>query len=79
MNPANLRHVPWTCEWANLRHVPWTCEWGRFGAAVEQLTSSESRVDDVFWVCHHPVIAPHVKVLTSRECRTCPLWNPASR
>ena len=64
---------------ANLRHVPWTCEWGRFGAAVEQLTSSESRVDDVFWVCHHPVLAPHVKVLTSAECRTCPLWNPASR
>ena len=46
---------------------------------VFHLQDGERRVDDVFWVCHHPALAPHVKVLTCAECRTCPLWNPASR
>jgi hypothetical protein len=64
---------------ATLRHVPWTCEWGRFGVAVEQVTPQESQVDDVFWVCHHPAIAPGLKTVCSDECRTCPLWNSASR
>jgi hypothetical protein len=64
---------------ATLRHVPWTCEWGRYGVAVQQVTSHESQVDDVFWVCHHPVIAPHLKALDCAECRTCPGWKPAAR
>jgi hypothetical protein len=63
----------------HLRHVPWTCEWGRFGVAVEQVHPGESRVDDVFWACHHPAIAPDVKAVSSGECRACPMWNPASR
>lgn len=62
-----------------LRHVPWTCEWGRFGVAVEQVRARQSRVDDVFWACHHPVLAPHVTALKCGECETCSLWNPASR
>jgi hypothetical protein len=62
-----------------LRHDPWTCEWGRFGLTVEQVSARESRVDDVFWACHHPVLAPHVKALRRAECETCPLWDPASR
>ena len=62
-----------------LRRVPWTCEWGRFGVAIESITPTDSRVDDVFWACHHPVIAPHFKALTCGECRTCPLWHAASR
>ena len=37
-----------------IRPVPWTCEWGRFGVAVEDLGAGRSRVDDVFWACHHP-------------------------
>jgi hypothetical protein len=64
---------------ATLRHVPWTCEWGRYGVAVQQVTPHESQVDDVFWVCHHPVIAPHLKALDCGECRTCPGWKPAAR
>jgi hypothetical protein len=62
-----------------LRRVPWTCEWGRFGVAIEVLTPADSPVDDVFWACHHPVIAPHFKALTCGECSTCPLWHAASR
>ena len=78
MNPANLRRsVDLRVGKSSSRSVDLRV--GTFGAAVEQLTSSESRVDDVFWVCHHPVLAPHVKVLACAECRTCPLWNPASR
>ena len=64
---------------ATLRRVPWTCEWGRFGVAIEPVTPTDSRVDDVFWACHHPVIAPHFKALACGECATCPLWHAASR
>jgi hypothetical protein len=63
----------------SLRRVPWTCEWGRFGVAIESLTPTDSRVDDVFWACHHPVIAPRFTTLTCGECSTCPLWHAASR
>ena len=63
---------------ATLRHVPWTCEWGRFGV-VESHRTADPRIDDVFWACHHPVIAPHLKVLACGECATCPLWIPTAR
>jgi hypothetical protein len=60
-----------------LRRVPWTCQWGRFGVAVEQVTPTESRVDDVFWACHHP--SAEIRSVSRRECETCPDWVPASR
>jgi hypothetical protein len=63
----------------SLRCVPWTCEWGRFGVAVEQLARGESRVDDVFWACHHPVRASEVQCIKRGACEICPLWTPASR
>ena len=62
-----------------MRRVPWTCEWGRFGVAAELLTATDSRVDDVFWACHHPVLAPSVKALACAECDRCPMWSPAAR
>ena len=62
-----------------LRRVPWTCEWGRFGVAVEQLSSIDSRVDDVFWACHNPVRSPEIRSVGKRECETCPEWVPAAR
>jgi hypothetical protein len=62
-----------------LRRVPWTCEWGRFGVAVEQLSSTESRVDDVFWACHNPVRSSEIKSVSTGECANCPAWVPASR
>ena len=62
-----------------LRRVPWTCKWGRFGVAVEQLSSTDSRVDDVFWACHHPVRSPDIQSVSKRECETCPAWVPAAR
>jgi len=62
-----------------LRRVPWTCEWGRFGVAVEQLSSTDSRVDDVFWACHNPIRSPEIRSVSRRECEGCPAWVPASR
>jgi hypothetical protein len=62
-----------------VRHAPWTCEWGRFGVAVEKVGPSESRVDDVFWACHHPVRAPDIQSVKRGQCETCPLWDPAAR
>jgi hypothetical protein len=62
-----------------LRRVPWTCEWGRFGVAVEQLSWIDSRVDDVFWACHHPVRLPELRVVSRHECESCPAWVPAPR
>jgi hypothetical protein len=47
--------------------------------AIEPLTTTDSRIDDVFWACHHPVLAPHLKSLACRECSTCPMWQPAAR
>ena len=60
-----------------LRRVPWTCKWGRFGVAVEQVTPTESHVDDVFWACHHP--STEIRSVSKRECETCPEWVRASR
>ena len=62
-----------------LRRVPWTCEWGRFGVAVEQLTPTDSRVDEVFWACHNRARSPEIRSVTRRECETCPEWIPAAR
>ena len=62
-----------------LRRVPWTCEWGRFGLTAEQITAENSRVDGVFWACHHPGLAPEIKLVGRRECETCPVWTPAAR
>jgi hypothetical protein len=62
-----------------LRHAPWTCEWGRFGVTVDKVRARESRVDDVFWACRHPVLGPHVKALSCGECEACPLCGAASR
>ena len=63
----------------SLRRVPWTCEWGRFGVAVEQLGKGDSRVDDVFWACHHPVRASEIQSIKRGACETCSHWKPASR
>jgi hypothetical protein len=62
-----------------VRHVPWTCEWGRIGLAVEQLSPADSRVDDVFWACHHHIRAPEIRLVSRAECTICPEWTPASR
>ena len=62
-----------------LRRVPWTCEWGRFGVAVEQLTATDSRIDDVFWACHNPARSTETRLVTRHECETCPAWVPAAR
>lgn len=62
-----------------VRHVPWTCEWGRYGVAVQQVGPGESRVDGVFWVCHHPDQSPEVRSVTRQECESCPEWIPATR
>ena len=62
-----------------VRRVPWTCEWGRFGVAVEQLSSTDSRVDDVFWACHNPVRSPEVRSISRSECANCLAWVLASR
>ena len=63
----------------NLRCVPWTCEWGRFGMTAEQLASGGSRVDGVFWACHHPGLAPDIRLIVRGECESCPLWTLAAR
>ena len=63
----------------NIRHVPWTCEWGRFGVAVEELGDARSRVDDVFWACHHPERAPDLRLTKRGECERCPFWIAAAR
>jgi hypothetical protein len=62
-----------------LRRVPWTCEWGRFGVTAEIVNASETRVDDVFWACHNPALAPGPRPLARDECERCPMWVPAAR
>ena len=62
-----------------IRRVPWTCEWGRFGVVIEELGVDRSRVDDVFWGCHYPPEAPHVRTTTRGECEHCPFWIQAAR
>ena len=61
-----------------IRRVPWTCEWGRFGVAIEDL-GSRSRVDDVFWACHHPGRSPELRLMKRGECEQCPFWVAAAR
>lgn len=61
-----------------IRQVPWTCEWGRSGVAVEDLGAGRSRVDDVFWACHHPSAAA-IRLIKRDECERCPLWIEAAR
>lgn len=63
----------------NLRRVPWTCEWGRFGVAVEQVTATDSRVDDVFWACHDLASSTPIRLVTRQECEACPHWTAAAR
>lgn len=63
----------------SIRRVPWTCEWGRFGVAAEDLGAGRSRVDDVFWACHHPTRAPDIRVTKRNECERCPFWIEAAR
>ena len=62
-----------------LRHVPWTCEWGRYAVAVEQVGPSRTRVDDVFWACHHPDRGQDIHSVTREECANCPWWRLAGR
>lgn len=62
-----------------IRKVPWTCQWARFTVAVEQTDAGESRVDDVFWGCHHPVRAPDLRLMKRGECEQCPFWEMAHR
>jgi hypothetical protein len=62
-----------------LRHVPWTCEWGRFGVAVEEVGTGSSRVDELFWACHHPRRGADVSIVRREECERCPFWIEASR
>jgi hypothetical protein len=63
----------------SIRRAPWTCEWGRFGVVVEDLAVQGSRVDDVFWACHHPSRAPDVRMTRRGECEDCPFWIEAAR
>jgi hypothetical protein len=62
-----------------IRRVPWTCEWGRFGVVIQDLGAGQSRVDDVFWACHHPDRAPDVRVTRRDECQQCAFWVRAAR
>jgi hypothetical protein len=62
-----------------IRRVPWTCEWGRFGVATEDLGAVGTRVDDVFWACHHPSRAPHLQITGRDGCDLCPFWEEAVR
>ena len=62
-----------------IRRVPWTCEWGRFGVAIEELGAGQSRVDDVFWACHHPSRELGLCLMKRGECERCPFWIEASR
>lgn len=62
-----------------IRRTLWTCEWGRFGVAVEDLGAGRSRVDDVFWACHHPSGAAGIWVTKRDECERCPFWTEAAR
>jgi hypothetical protein len=64
---------------STLKRVPWTCEWGRFGVAVQDLGGGDSRVDDVFWACHHPGRAPELRLTKRGECERCPHWIEAAR
>ena len=62
-----------------IRRVPWTCQWGRFGVAVEDLGLAGSKVDDVFWACHHPTRAPELRLMKRGDCEYCPFWEEAAR
>jgi len=62
-----------------VRRVPWTCEWGRSGVAVEDLGAGRSRVDDMFWACHHPSGTAGIRLTTRDECERCPFWMEAAR
>jgi hypothetical protein len=63
----------------SIRRVPWTCHWGRFGVAVEDLGLGRSKVDDVFWACHHPRRAPELRLMKRDECEHCQFWEEAAR
>jgi hypothetical protein len=63
----------------SIRRVPWTCEYGRFGVAIEDLGSGESRVDDVFWACHNPQRSPELRLTRRGECEVCLYWIEAAR
>lgn len=63
----------------SVRRVPWTCRWGRFGVMTEDLGADGTRVDDVFWGCHHPSRAPEGRRTRRLECETCPDWEEAAR
>jgi hypothetical protein len=62
-----------------IRRVPWTCQWSRFGVRTEDLGLAGTNVDDVFWACHHPTWAPHLRITTRDECVDCPFWEEARR
>ena len=62
-----------------IRRVPWTCEWGRFGVVTEDRGVAGTRVDDVFWACHHPALAPQLRLTARYECERCPFWVEAVR
>ena len=64
-------------NFCTIRRVPWTCEFGRFGVAIQDLGDGESRVDDVFWACHHPSRAPNFRLMKPGECESCPCWIEA--
>ena len=63
----------------SIRRVPWTCQWGRFGVVTEELGAGSSRVDDVFWACHHPRGGPEVSIIGRDECKRCRFWIEAPR
>jgi hypothetical protein len=33
----------------------------------------------VFWGCHYPPDAPHVRLTTRGDCEHCPFWIQAAR
>ena len=62
-----------------IRRVPWTCQWGRFAVATEDLGAAGTRVDDVFWACHHAAGSRHIRLIERDECTDCPFWEEAAR
>jgi hypothetical protein len=60
------------------RQEPWTCRWGRFGVIVDEITP-DTRIDDVFWGCDHPVHSQELRLMRRGECEHCPFWKLASR
>jgi hypothetical protein len=47
--------------------------------AIEELRGGVSRVDDVFWACHHPQRARKIQLTKRDDCENCPFWVESAR